>query len=64
MASKLTLNPESLSVESFESGNTADAIGTVQAHDMKVPCAISAGVRYSCPFSWDCRAEEPAPAEA
>lgn len=35
MTRKLTLNPESLSVESFESGNAAGAHGTVQGHDVK-----------------------------
>jgi len=60
MTRKLTLDPESLSIESFESGNAAEAHGTVQAHNVKVPCPISAGVRYSCPPSWDwCHAEEP-----
>ena len=58
MTRKLTLHPESLSVESFESGNAAEAPGTVQAHDVKEICPISAGVRYSCPFSWDCSADE------
>lgn len=62
MTRKLTLNPESLSIESFEAGNAAEAQGTVQAHDGKVFCPISAGVRYSCPPSWDC-AKEPLPDE-
>jgi hypothetical protein len=63
MTRKLTLDPESLSIESFESGNAAESHGTVQAHDGKVLCPISAGPRYSCPPSWDCHAEEPLPAE-
>ena len=63
MTRKLRLDPESLSVESFESGNAADAYGTVQAHEVKVPCPISARPGWSCPDSWDCRAEEPLPAK-
>jgi hypothetical protein len=59
MIRKLTLDPESLSVESFASGNAAEAHGTVQAHDVKAPCPIS--IRYSCPDTWDCT-EEPRPA--
>ncbi len=55
MTRKLTLDAESLSVESFESGNAAEAHGTVQAHEVKAPCPIS--VRYSCPDTWDCHAE-------
>ena len=62
MTRKLRLDPESLSIESFEAGNAADAHGTVHGHDVKVPCPISAGPRYSCPDSWDCRGEEPPPA--
>jgi hypothetical protein len=62
MTRKLRLNPESLSIESFESGSGADAHGTVQAHDAKVPCVISVGPRYSCPDSWDCEAQQPLPA--
>lgn len=54
MARKLTLDPESLSVEAFESGNAAGAQGTVQAHDVKLPCPISFGPPLSCPNSWDC----------
>src|SRR3982751_324294 len=39
MTRKLTLEPESLSVESFESGEAADLQGTVEAYDLaKVPC--------------------------
>ncbi|HEX2078826.1 MAG TPA: hypothetical protein VHG08_13980 [Longimicrobium sp.] len=60
MIRKLTLDPESLSVESFESGNADDVQGTVEAHDVKAACPVSAGVRYSCPPTWDCRADEPA----
>ena len=60
MTRKLTLEPESLSVESFESGNAADLQGTVEAYDLaKVPCPISGSIRFSCPPSWDCY-EEPA----
>lgn len=55
MTRKLTLNPESLSIESFESGSAAGAQGTVQAHDGKAPCVISV---YSCPDTWDCQAAE------
>ncbi len=58
MTRKLTLDPESVSVESFESGSAAEVQGTVQAHDVKAPCPSSAGVRYSCPPTWDC--EQPA----
>ncbi|HEV7587955.1 MAG TPA: hypothetical protein VGO40_07465 [Longimicrobium sp.] len=63
MTRKLTLDPESLSIESFESGNAAETHGTVQAHDVKAPCPISGGVRFSCPPSWDCHAEAPLPAK-
>ncbi|HEX6372481.1 MAG TPA: hypothetical protein VF006_26410 [Longimicrobium sp.] len=63
MTRKLRLDPESLSIESFESGNAADAHGTVQAHDVKVPCPISARPGYSCPDTWDCGAAEPQPAK-
>jgi len=64
MPRKLTLKPESLSVESFESGKAADLQGTVEAYDLaKVPCVISGSIRYSCPPSWDCYAEEPLPAQ-
>jgi hypothetical protein len=64
MTRKLKLDPESLSIESFESGNADKAHGTVQANEVKVFCPISAGVRYSCPPSWDwCGAEEPLPAK-
>ena len=55
MARKLTLDPDSLSIESFESGSAAQVEGTVEAHGGKAFCAISAGIRYSCPPSWDCR---------
>jgi hypothetical protein len=63
MTRKLTLDPESLVIESFESGSAAEAHGTVQAHGVKALCPISAGVRYSCPPSWDWCAEEPLPAQ-
>ena len=59
MARKLTLDPESVSVESFVPGNAADFDGTVEAYDAKVPCVISGSIRFSCPPSWDCY-EEPA----
>jgi hypothetical protein len=63
MNRKLTLEPESLSIESFESGDAADARGTVEAHDEKVPCVISGAVPYSCPNTWDCfAADQPLPA--
>jgi hypothetical protein len=62
MTRKLTLDPESLSIESFESGKAAEAEGTVQAHGVKVPCPVSGSIRFSCPPSWDC-AEEPLPAK-
>jgi len=63
MDRKLKLDPESLSIESFESGSADDADGTVQAHGVKEFCAISAGIRYSCPPSWDCHEGEPLPDE-
>jgi hypothetical protein len=64
MTRKLTLEPESLSVESFESGKAADLQGTVEAYDLaKVPCVISGSIRYSCPPSWDWCAEKPLPGE-
>jgi hypothetical protein len=59
MTRKLTLNPESLSIESFESGTAADVDGTVQGHDVKVPCPISGAIPFSCPPSWDCLEPEP-----
>jgi hypothetical protein len=64
MPRKLTLEPESLSIESFESGKAADGQGTVEAH-VKVPCLISAGAPLSCPNTWDCFADDaPPPARA
>ncbi len=60
MTRKLALDPESLSIESFESGNAAETHGTVEAHDVKVPCPLSGSIRFSCPPSWDCHAEAPA----
>jgi hypothetical protein len=54
MTRKLTLDPESLSVDSFESDNADEARGTVQAHDEKAPCVISGAQPFSCPNSWDC----------
>jgi hypothetical protein len=61
MSRKLTLEPESLSIESFDSGVAADAPGTVQGHDVKAPCPLSGSIRFSCPPSWDCHAEAPKP---
>jgi hypothetical protein len=58
MARKLTLEPEALSVESFESENAADVRGTVQGHDEKVPCILSGPMPYSCPYTWDCYGAE------
>jgi hypothetical protein len=54
MTRKLTLDLESVSIESFESGSAADLDGTVQGHDAKMPCVISGAQPYSCPPSWDC----------
>jgi len=54
MTRKLTLDPESLAIESFESENAAEMDGTVQAYDAKVPCPYSGSIRFSCPLSWDC----------
>ena len=62
MTRKLTLDPESLSIESFESGEAAQAPGTVQGHDVKVPCPVSGAIPFSCPPSWDC--DEPLPPNA
>jgi len=61
MARKLTLDPESLSVDSFASDNADDARGTVQARE-KEPCVISGAQPFSCPNSWDCY-KETVPAE-
>jgi len=61
MTRKLALDPELLLVESFESGDLPEEEGTVQAHDVKVPCPISGNTPWSCPHTWDC-AEEPLPA--
>lgn len=58
MTRKLTLDPESLSIESFESGKGEEMQGTVEAMNAKVPCPISGSIRFSCPPSWDCF-EEP-----
>jgi hypothetical protein len=59
MTRKLTLVPESLSVESFESDTAADVRGTVEAHDGKVPCVLSANPPISCPYTvWDCHGGE------
>ena len=52
MARKLKLDPESLAVESFESGVAVTEPGTVEAYD-KVPCVVSGAIRFSCPISWD-----------
>jgi hypothetical protein len=55
MPRKLTLKPESLLVESFESGEAADLQGTVEAYDLaKVPCVISGSIRFSCPPTSEC----------
>jgi hypothetical protein len=63
MTRKLSLDPESLSVESFESGEAADLQGTVEGYDLaKVICPISGSIRFSCPPSWDCLAEGALPA--
>jgi hypothetical protein len=59
MPRKLTLEPEALSIESFESGKAEEMHGTVEAYD-KVPCVISGSIRFSCPASWDCREDVPA----
>lgn len=59
MARKLALDPESVSVESFESGSAAGRDGTVEAHE-KAPCVISGSIRFSCPLSWDCYEDVPA----
>lgn len=64
MTRKLTLDPESLSIESFEAATPAEAEGTVEAYDAKVPCVISGSIRFSCPNSWDCHAEVPLAARA
>jgi hypothetical protein len=60
MTRKLAL--ESLSIESFESGEAEDPRGTVEAQEVKVPCFVST-VLHSCPISWDCADEEPLPAQ-
>lgn len=62
MTRKLALDPESLSIETFESGNADEARGTVQANDVKVPCVLSAVPPHSCPVTWDCYAAEAPPA--
>jgi hypothetical protein len=55
MTRKLTLKPEALSVESFESGEAADLQGTVEGYDLaKVPCVISGSIRFSCPPTSEC----------
>ncbi len=54
MRRKLTPNPESLAIESFEPGDAADGQGTVEAYDAKIPCPISGSIKYSCPNTWDC----------
>lgn len=58
MARKLKLDPESLAVDSFESGKALEEPGTVEAYD-KVPCVISGAIRYSCPNTWDCVVDVP-----
>ena len=47
MPRKLTLNPDSLSVDSFEPAAAADGQGTVEAYDAKIPCVISGSIKYS-----------------
>ena len=59
MTRKLTLEPEALAVDSFEPGDAAEARGTVQGNDVKVPCLISYGPPLSCPNTWDCHADAP-----
>jgi hypothetical protein len=62
MTRKLMLDPESLAIDPFDSGDVAEVHGTVQGHDVKVPCPLSGSIRFSCPPSWDCY--EPVPAKA
>jgi hypothetical protein len=65
MRRKLTLDPDTLQVASFEAGpSLAEAHGTVEAREGKILCAWSAVLR-SCPgtvhtcISYDfCRSED------
>jgi hypothetical protein len=50
MSRKLTLDVDSLTVVSFEAGDSQQGRGTVEAREAKVPCAWSA-VLNSCPFT-------------
>ncbi|HSU16368.1 hypothetical protein [Longimicrobium sp.] len=45
MNRKLTLDLDALAVTSFRTGTSAEALGTVNAHEAKQPC------RWSEPFS-------------
>ena len=63
MNRKLTLNVDAVAVASFDTGDGAEARGTVQAQEAKVPCP-SAGYPLSCAtqhtcasFDISCRAE-------
>lgn len=63
MNGKLTLNVESLSVSSFDTGEPLEVLGTVRAHEEYAACP-SAGYPQSCAtkhtcasFDISCRAE-------
>lgn len=63
MSGKLTLNVESLSVSSFDTGEATDGRGTIQANEMKIPCPWSRigscpATQHTCAsFDVSCRAD-------
>jgi len=63
MRGKLTLDPESLQVATFEAGSAPGVLGTVRAHDEHVACPsagypLSCGTQHTCAsFDVSCRAD-------
>ena len=63
MRGKLTLDPETLRVATFEAGAPSVVLGTVRAHEAQVPCPsagypLSCGTLHTCAsFDVSCRAD-------
>ena len=63
MTRKLTLDPDTLQVATFEAGEALDLRGTVEGRDGYVPCPsagypLSCATRHTCvSFDISCRAE-------